>query len=546
VSPDGQPAESLLGAVLDGLYRIEGLLGEGGMGAVYEATQLRLDRRVAVKVMARELTVNPEALERFRREARVTSALGHPHIVQVSDFSVTPSGEPFLVMELLEGEDLERRLRRVGRILPGDVVSIVKQVASALAAAHAKGIVHRDLKPGNIYLLAVAGEPDFVKVLDFGISKVRTATTKLTRTASIIGTPNYMSPEQAKGKTEDIDDRTDQWALACIAWECLSGESPFLGENVPSILFQIVHEPPPSLLPKLPGLPPQVENVLVRALAKKKEERFPSVSEFAAAMEAALTGAAEVHSATAVLPARTIRLPDSEENAPATRRSTTFEQTAGEMDRGRHKSPTRPKWMWGAMGAAAAVAVTTVLWLSRSGSPPKPTTAALHPPKAAATAPASLPPPPPAPVPKIEMPAAAPDQEDAQPSQPAAAVFPAASPREPIDDAKALGRKRESKRKLPGISPAAAHASEAASAPTSTATENDHPFDTKARSFAPPRYAPRSRSTDDPFEPKARAASPPTRPSPPKLKDWNNATPPKAETSKPSKPRNKEDRWRVD
>jgi serine/threonine protein kinase len=287
MSPARKTAEDLLGTVLEGAYRIERLVGEGGMGAVYEAAHLRLGTRVAVKVMARELAANPEALARFHREALVTSGLGHPHIVQVLDFSTTPTGEPFLAMEFLEGEDLEHRLRRVSRLPIADVVHIIKQVASALAATHAKAIVHRDLKPGNIFLLTAAGENDFVKVLDFGISKVRSASTKLTRTSSVMGTPNYMSPEQAKGHIEDIDERTDQWALACIVWECLSGEGPFWGENVPSILFQIVHEPPPALASKVAGLPSQVEDVLLRALAKAKNDRFANVSDFAFALERA-------------------------------------------------------------------------------------------------------------------------------------------------------------------------------------------------------------------------------------------------------------------
>src|SRR5450631_546823 len=293
MSPDKQSIEALIGTVLvDGSYRVERLIGEGGMGAVYEATHLRLAKRVAVKVMARELTSNPEALARFHREAMVTSGLGHPHIVQILDFSTTPSGEPFLVMEFLDGEDLDHRLRRIGRLPASKVVHIVKQVASALAATHAKTIVHRDLKPANIFLLEVAGEIDFVKVLDFGISKVRSASTKLTRTSSVMGTPNYMSPEQAKGQVEDIDESTDQWALACIAWECLAGEGPFVGENIPSILFQIVHEPPPALATKVSGLQPQVEKVLLRALAKDKADRFANVKDFALALDGAVAGSA--------------------------------------------------------------------------------------------------------------------------------------------------------------------------------------------------------------------------------------------------------------
>ena len=387
---ENQAASALVGVVLDGSYRIETLLGEGGMGAVYRATQLRLDKPVAVKVMARELAANQEALERFRREARVTSGLGHPNIVQVFDFSATPTGEPFFVMEFLEGEDLDHRLRRVGRLPISDVVHVVKQVASALAATHAKGVVHRDLKPGNIYLLDIAGTKDFVKVLDFGISKVRTASTRLTRTSSVMGTPNYMSPEQARGQIEDIDERTDQWALACIAWECLSGQGPFVGENVPSILFQIVHEPPPSLLPKVAGLHPQVEEVLLRGLAKNKNDRFAKVDDFAAALEAALTGnagrAVPRVSRTEQVSQAAVDNGRAGTSAPAS----TFSRTAGELYDEMDLPPTRSKvWIWGAVVGAAAILVVGAVLLFRSGVSPKPVVAT--PPAAAAVEPAPLP-----------------------------------------------------------------------------------------------------------------------------------------------------------
>jgi serine/threonine protein kinase len=333
VSEGQRTASAWVGLVLDARYRIEGLLGEGGMGAVYSATDLRLEKLVAVKVMARELSVNPDALARFHREARVTSALGHPHIVQVLDFSTTPTGEPFLAMEFLEGEDLDHRLRRERRLPLVRVVHNVRQVASALAATHAKAIVHRDLKPGNISLVEAAGETDFVKVLDFGISKVRSSSTKLTRTASIMGTPNYMSPEQAKGKVEDIDDRTDQWALACIAWECLAGEGPFVGENVPSILFQIVHEPPAPLLSKVPGLSPKVQDVLLRALSKDKNQRFASVADFSTALEAVAAGAVPFVQSSVQ---RTVLLPaDTAIDLAAGKQlvsSTTLSRSAGEID----------------------------------------------------------------------------------------------------------------------------------------------------------------------------------------------------------------------
>jgi len=312
MNPEARSRPGLMGKVLEGIYRIDGMVGEGGMGTVYEAVHLRLSKRVALKVMVRELAANSEALARFHREAVVTSGLGHPHIVQVFDFSTTPTGEPFFVMEFLEGEDLDRRIRREGRLSFRTAVHIVKQVASALAAAHTKKVVHRDLKPANIRLLDLAGEGDFVKVLDFGISKVRGAAgTQLTQSTAIIGTPNYMSPEQALGRIDEIDSCTDQWALACIAWECLSGAPPFVGENAPSVLFQVVHEEPPPLSKKMNCSHPQVEAVLRHALAKDKCMRFASVEAFAGAFEEALLGKSMVAKGSAsASPYDTVEIPE--------------------------------------------------------------------------------------------------------------------------------------------------------------------------------------------------------------------------------------------
>jgi len=406
-------AEALIGTVLEGAYRIEGLVGEGGMGAVYAATHMRLGTRVAVKVMARELAANSEALARFHREALVTSGLGHPHIVQVLDFSTTPTGEPFLAMEFLDGEDLERRLRRVGRLPIAEVVHIVKQVASALAATHAKAIVHRDLKPGNIYLLTAAGETDFVKVLDFGISKVRSASTKLTRTSSVMGTPNYMSPEQAKGRVDDIDERTDQWALACIAWECLSGEGPFVGENVPSILFQIVHEPPAALVPKVAGLPTQVEEVLLRALAKDKSDRFANVNDFALALERA--GASAV---ATVVGRPQILVPPAQVAGAA--KPTTFTRTAGELDNALDVPRSRPRWIWVLAAGGVCGLLLAAFLLFRPGPAPTPVVAS---PPPAAPMPAA----PPLPAPPVPPPAAVvPTEPEIKPEPPPPAPQPKA------------------------------------------------------------------------------------------------------------------------
>jgi eukaryotic-like serine/threonine-protein kinase len=364
------------------------------MGTVYEAAQLRLNKRVAVKVMARELASNAEALARFRREAEVTSGIGNPHIVQVFDFGATPTGEPFLVMELLEGEDLEHRIRRVGRLSPPETLHIVKQVASALAATHAKGIVHRDLKPANIFLLDVAGETDFAKVVDFGISKVRNATTKLTQSSAVMGTPNYMSPEQALGQVDEIDHRTDQWALACIAWESLSGAGPFVGENTASLLFQVVHQAPQSLLSKVPGLRPAVEEALLVALSKTKTDRFASITDFSRALEASIEGSpwareaqADRRDGSAV---RGGASTDSGRPIP-----TTFTHTSGETEDSLDALPrARPRWLAPLSAVAALGLVVVGFLLLRPGAKVTPVSA----PRVVPTErPFSAPPAPPAP-----------------------------------------------------------------------------------------------------------------------------------------------------
>ncbi|MDZ4694103.1 MAG: protein kinase [Deltaproteobacteria bacterium] len=279
----------MIGTTLDSLYRLDRTIGEGGMGTVYEATQLRLNKRVAVKVMARDLSANKEALARFRREAEITSQLGHPHIVQTLDFGTASEGEPYLVMEFLDGEDLEHRLRRVGKLPLERAAKIVRQVASALAATHAKGVVHRDLKPANIFLLEAEGTQDFAKVLDFGISKAKAAATKLTRATAIMGTPHYMAPEQAQGRIDEIESRTDQWALGCIAYEMLAGRPPFVGEDIASLLYQVIHQEPPPLDKYASELPAKAVQAIARSLSKDIQNRFATVAAFARELESSLS-----------------------------------------------------------------------------------------------------------------------------------------------------------------------------------------------------------------------------------------------------------------
>jgi tRNA A-37 threonylcarbamoyl transferase component Bud32 len=280
-------ADPLVGQVLEGNYRATRFVGRGAMGSIYEATQLRLNKRVAIKVISRDLAENPLALQRFRREAEVTSQLGHPHIVNVFDFGTTPLGDPFMAMEFLEGEDLETRIRRVGKLPLPAVTLIVRQVASALAATHSGGIVHRDLKPANIFLVRVQGEPEFTKVVDFGISKVHAGATRLTKGLLALGTPQFMAPEQAASRLDEIDHRVDQWALACIAFEALCGRPPFRADEPVALVYQILHEDPPPLRELQPDLPAALQSVFNRALAKGVNDRFENISAFGRAFEIA-------------------------------------------------------------------------------------------------------------------------------------------------------------------------------------------------------------------------------------------------------------------
>lgn len=276
------------GMLLADTYRIVRLIGEGGMGEVYEATHDRLAGKYAVKVLLAEMVSRAEVFQRFRREAEVTSGLRHPNIVQIVDFNVTPEGHPYLVMEYLDGVELATEINRVGAMLVGRVLNIVGQIASALTATHRHKIVHRDLKPQNIFLVRLPGEDrEVVKVVDFGISKVREATTQLTQDTAVMGTPQYMSPEQALGKVALIDDRTDEFALGAIAYELLTGSPAFHGENAPTILYQVVHEEPEPMQAMVPNLSSAVAAVVSKALSKVREDRYPTVLEFHRELERA-------------------------------------------------------------------------------------------------------------------------------------------------------------------------------------------------------------------------------------------------------------------
>ena len=289
-----RPQDPWLGTVLAETYTIVRVLGAGGMGNVYEARHTRLPNSFAIKVLCEDMFRDERALARFRREAEIACRLKHRNIVGVLDFNTTPEGQPYIVMELLEGEDLSRRLRRCDRLPLATAVSIALQTAAALSAAHAQGVVHRDLKPQNIFLCRQADCDDFVKVLDFGISKLVGVKSSLTAEQAILGTPWYMAPEQAGGEAHLVDHRADLFALGAIVFEALAGKRPFDGENVLAVLHHVIHEEPASLIVANPEVPPAVETVVRRALAKQPEERYQQAEDFACALADAATGGADI------------------------------------------------------------------------------------------------------------------------------------------------------------------------------------------------------------------------------------------------------------
>jgi eukaryotic-like serine/threonine-protein kinase len=312
-----------IGSILADTYRIVAPLGAGGMGSVWTAEHLRLPgKRAAVKVLHTTIA-SGDVLVRFRREAEITSRIGHPNIVEVLDFNTLPTGEPFLVMELLTGESLSARLKR-GPIPERSALDIARQIGSALFAAHGMNIVHRDLKPDNIFLCPrdVDGElRDHVKVLDFGISKIRNSQTVVTQDAMVLGTPYYMSPEQASGKNHEIDGRTDIFALGSIVFEMLTGQTAFPGDSVPAVIFQVVFQPHPPILQIVPTLTSKIAAAVDRALAKNPAERFQDMAAFVEALTgrplAAVTGLRSVAASASLQLEATMAAPAGAQVAPA-------------------------------------------------------------------------------------------------------------------------------------------------------------------------------------------------------------------------------------
>jgi serine/threonine-protein kinase len=271
-----------------GNYTITAKLGSGAMGVVFRAEHVHIARTAAIKVLVPELAENATAVQRFFNEARATSSIRHPGIVDVLDCAVDATGRAYIVMENLDGETLAARLGRTESIPWAPACEIARQVAEAIAAAHANGIVHRDLKPENVFLVRDPADPAVVasvKVLDFGIAKLLAAdaSVRLTMRGVALGTPEYMAPEQCGG-AEEVDERADIYALGCILFEMLSGEPPFMGESVQELFALHMFRAAPAIGERLPGLPAWLAGLVTTMLAKKRDERPTSMHGVARAL----------------------------------------------------------------------------------------------------------------------------------------------------------------------------------------------------------------------------------------------------------------------
>ncbi|QUV83809.1 serine/threonine-protein kinase [Chloracidobacterium aggregatum] len=275
--------DAFIGQTLDGKYRIEAKIGEGGMGAVYRARHVLMDTHLAIKVLHPSLVSDATSVARFQREAQAMARIRHSNAIAVTDFGVTEDQINYIVMELFEGESLRKVLEREKKLPYATAIAIARQVCGALEAAHRSGVIHRDIKPENIFLSPQPDGSYFVKVIDFGIAKIVTDTSQggppLTRQGMIIGSPHYLSPEQCTG--QELDARSDIYSLGIVLFEMLTGQVPFTAVTPVAVALLHANEPPPSLRKLNPEIPKALDDLVMSALAKSKADRPASAREFA-------------------------------------------------------------------------------------------------------------------------------------------------------------------------------------------------------------------------------------------------------------------------
>ena len=383
-------------------YQVLSLLGEGGMGAVYLAEHPFMGRKAAIKVLRRELAEDKGLVERFMNEARAANAIHHPNIIDIIDVGQLPSGVPYLMMEFLDGESLAKRIEREKHLTISAAVDIATQTASALYAAHGKGIVHRDLKPDNLYLVPDEGRQlgQRVTVLDFGIAKLRgelSGSGAKTQSGSVMGTPPYMSPEQCRGITDEIDHRTDVYALGIILYEMLTGTPPFMSEGWGEVVLMHVTKPPPPPRTRNPEISPELEGVILKALAKVPSDRWDSMADLGTALQKAIgaSGRGFISGFTSGAPA-TAKMPA----VGSGRAATTLQSATGQLSEAESEADQgtpiaarawwrRPAiWVGGGLAAAAVVAVIGFGGRGTSQSNATPSSNVSSPPSSAANAPA--------------------------------------------------------------------------------------------------------------------------------------------------------------
>ena len=419
----GLRTKDLVGQLVSGKYRVMRRIGGGALADVYEAVHERIGQHFALKVLRRDLARFPGVARRFLTEGQAASAVRHPGIVQIFDVEQLESGELFIVMELLDGQELSLALERDGSFEPLRAMNIAIHVLDALEAAHRAGVIHRDLKPENVILVAGAGGEEWVKLIDFGLARLERegpAAARRTAEGRVLGTPYYLSPEQARGDA-DVDPRTDVYAVGVVLYEMLTGELPYTGLSIEAIVAKVLEEPFPSPRKLEPGLPHGLEEVVLRATRKRREDRFGSAAEFADALRALRDGArptrslepgaaeAAVARLEAELAARHGAVAAPAPEPPLEDVPTPLVMTSAALldDAGAVTGPERPAppeepadelaaaddpeaeplaapplvvvparvWLLvvvGAFVAAAVVAIVVVVWLSRSREPSSP------------------------------------------------------------------------------------------------------------------------------------------------------------------------------